>query len=457
MDQKIIEILEKNEKYCSHGDTVNYADPPKVFENCDGSFLFDEKGIPYLDWQMWYSAVNFGYKNKRIADILKKQIDTLPQLASQYLHKEKVDLAEIICKYMEEKYGVKGRVHFNVGGAQAIEDSLKVVRNHSGKTHQFAFMGGYHGRTLGASAITSSYRYRRRFGNFADRAQFIPYPYCFRCPYSMKVETCDTYCHKEFEKLFDTEYQSVWDEKAGQCEFGAFYIEPMQGTGGYIVPPKGYMKKLAESLKKRNVLLVADEIQMGVYRTGKLWSWENFDIIPDIFVFGKAITNGLNPLSGIWAKEELINPEKFPPGSTHSTFASNPLGTSVALEVLKMTSEDNFEQKVNDRGTYFLKRIEELKSRWKVVGDVSGLGLALRIELCEKDGFTASRKLADRMFNEGLKGDIKIGDKTYGLVLDIGGYEKNVITLAPSLLISEEEIDLGIQLFEALLKRCGAE
>jgi len=457
MDQKIIEILDKNEKYCSHGDTVNYADPPKVFENCDGSFLFDEKGTPYLDWQMWYSAVNFGYKNKRIADALKKQIDTLPQLASQYLHKEKVDLAEIICKYMEDKYGVKGRVHFNVGGAQAIEDSLKVVRNHTGKTHQFAFMGGYHGRTLGASAITSSYRYRRRFGNFADRAQFIPYPYCFRCPYSMKVETCDTYCHKEFEKLFDTEYQSVWDEKAGQCEFGAFYIEPMQGTGGYIVPPKGYMKKLAESLKKRNVLLVADEIQMGVYRTGKLWSWENFDIVPDIFVFGKAITNGLNPLSGICAKEELINPQKFPPGSTHSTFASNPLGTSLALEVLKMTEEDDFEKKVNDRGAYFLKRIQELKSRWKVVGDVSGLGLALRIELCEKDGFTASRKLADRMFNEGLKGDIKIGDKTYGLVLDIGGYEKNVITLAPSLLISEEEIDLGIQLFEALLKRCGAE
>ena len=457
MDQKIIEILDKNEKYCSHGDTVNYADPPKVFENCDGSFLFDEKGIPYLDWQMWYSAVNFGYKNKRIADTLKKQIDTLPQLASQYLHKEKVDLAEIICKYMEDKYGVKGRVHFNVGGAQAIEDSLKVVRNHTGKTHQFAFMGGYHGRTLGASAITSSYRYRRRFGNFADRAQFIPYPYCFRCPYSMKVETCDTYCHKEFEKLFDTEYQSVWDEKAGQCEFGAFYIEPMQGTGGYIVPPKGYMKKLAESLKKRNVLLVADEIQMGVYRTGKLWSWENFDIIPDIFVFGKASTNGFNPLSGIWATEELSNPQKFPPGSTHSTFASNPLGTSVALEVMKMTEEDDFGKKVNDRGAYFLKRIQELKSRWKVVGDVSGLGLALRIELCENDGFKASRKLADRMFNEGLKGDIKIGDKTYGLVLDIGGYEKNVITLAPSLLISEEEIDLGIQLFEALLKRCGAE
>jgi 4-aminobutyrate aminotransferase-like enzyme len=358
---------------------------------------------------------------------------------------------------MEDKYGVKGRVHFNVGGAQAVEDSLKVVRNHTGKTHQFAFMGGYHGRTLGASAITSSYRYRRRFGNFADRAHFVPYPYCFRCPYDMKVETCDTYCHKQFEHLFDTEYQSIWDEKAKQSEFGAFYIEPMQGTGGYIVPPAGYMKKLQESLKKRNILLVADEIQMGVYRTGKLWSWENFDIIPDIFVFGKAITNGLNPLSGIWAREELISPEKFPPGSTHSTFASNPLGTAVALEVMNMTLEADFEPHVRERGAYFLKRIQELKSRWKCVGDVSGLGLALRIELCEKDGFTASRALADRMFNEGLNGDIMIDGKQYGLVLDIGGYEKNVITLAPSLLITEEEIDLGIKLFEALLKRCGAE
>jgi 4-aminobutyrate aminotransferase / (S)-3-amino-2-methylpropionate transaminase / 5-aminovalerate transaminase len=457
MDAKIIEILDKNNKYCSHGDTVNYADPPKVFEDCQGSFLFDENKTPYLDWQMWYSAVNFGYKNKRLSDVLHKQVDTLPQLASQYLHKEKVELAEIICKYMEEKYGEKGRVHFNVGGAQAVEDSLKLVRNHTGKTHQFAFMGGYHGRTLGASAITSSYRYRRRFGNFADRAHFVPYPYCFRCPYDMKVETCNMYCHTQFEKLFETEYQSVLDVKINESEFGAFYIEPMQGTGGYIIPPEGYMDKLQESLKKRNILLVADEIQMGVYRTGKLWSWENFGIVPDVFVFGKAITNGLNPLSGIWAKEEYINPEKFPPGTTHSTFASNPLGTAVALEVLQMTQDPAFEAQVLERGAYFLKAIQGLKSRWKCVGDVSGLGLALRIELCTEDGFTASRELADRMFNEGLKGDVNIDGKMYGLVLDIGGYQKNVITLAPSLLISNEEIDLGIKLFESLLKRCGAQ
>lgn len=457
MSDKIASLLEKDARYCSYGDTVHYADPPKVFSRCDGSYLFDDADTPYLDLQMWYSAVNFGYRNRRLNDVLKRQIDTLPQLACQYLHKEKVELAETLCSYIEEKYGVKGRVHFNVGGAQAVDDSLKIVRNHTGKPLQFAFMGGYHGRTLGATAITSSYRYRRRYGHFSDRAHFVPFPYCFRCPYGMKVETCNTYCHQQFERLFETEYNSFWDDKVGESEYGAFYIETIQGTGGYVLPPEGYMKKLAQTLKERNILLVADEIQMGVYRTGKLWSWEHFGIVPDVFVFGKAITNGLNPISGIWAREELISPAKFPPGSTHSTFSSNPLGTACALEVLRMTQEHDFEPGIRARGAYFLKKLEGLKSRWKVVGDVSGLGLALRVELCEADGFTPSRKLADQVFNEGLKGDLVVDGKQHGLVLDIGGYYKNVITLAPSLLITEAEIDLGIQLLELLLHRCGAE
>ncbi len=457
MDRDIDSLLEKDARYCSWGDTVHYAEPPKVFRSCNGCYLYDENDTPYLDLQMWYSAVNFGYRNQRLNDALKRQIDTLPQLACQYLHPEKVELAELICRHVEDRYGVKGRVHFNVGGAQAVEDSLKLVRNASGRNLMFAFMGGYHGRTLGASAITSSYRYRRRYGHFSDRAQFIPFPYCFRCPYGMKRESCGMYCHKEFEKLFETEYNGVWDDKAKRCEYGAFYVETIQGTGGYVIPPEGYFPKLAATLKERGVLLVVDEIQMGVYRTGKLWSWENFGIVPDIFVFGKAITNGLNPISGIWAREELINPTVFPPGSTHSTFASNPLGTATALEVLRMTQEADLEPGIREKGAYFLRRLEELKSRWKMVGDVSGMGLAMRMEMCLADGYAPNRELADRIFNEGLKGDLELAGKRYGLVLDVGGYYKNVFTLAPSFTISNDEIDLGLALFEQLLRRCGAQ
>src|SRR5437763_17138001 len=136
------ELLEKDSRYCSYGDTVHYANPPKIFAGCDGSYLFDDDHTPYLDLQMWYSAVNFGYGNRRLNDALKRQIDTLPQLASQYLHAEKVELAEALCKVMEGRLGVKGRVHFNVGGAQAVEDSLKLVRNATGKSLNFAFIGG---------------------------------------------------------------------------------------------------------------------------------------------------------------------------------------------------------------------------------------------------------------------------------------------------------------------------
>ncbi len=453
---KTKEILEKDKRYCSYGDTVHYAEPPKIFTQCDGSYLFDENGTPYLDLQMWYSAVNFGYKNRRLNDALKRQIDTLPQLACQYLHTEKVELAEALCKVMEQRLGVKGRVHFNVGGAQAVEDSLKIVRNATGKNLNFAFMGGYHGRTLGASAITSSYRYRRRFGHFSDRAQFIPFPYCFRCPYDMKRDTCELYCVKQFEKLFETEYHSVWDSKASQSEFAAFYIEPIQGTGGYVIPPRGYFEELSRILKERNILLVVDEIQMGIHRTGKFWSFEHFGIRPDIVVFGKAITNGLNPLSGIWAREDLISPEKFPPGSTHSTFSSNTLGTTTALEVMRMVSETNYEAKVNAKGAYFLSQLKDLKKRWKMVGDVDGIGLAMRIEMCQDDGFAPNQKLTNAIFEEGLKGDIQARGEKYGLVLDVGGYYKNVLTLAPSLEITQDEIDLGIELLESLFRRCGA-
>jgi 4-aminobutyrate aminotransferase-like enzyme len=329
------------------------------------------------------------------------------------------------------------------------------VRNASnGKSLMFAFEGGYHGRTLGASAITSSYRYRRRYGHFGERAQFLPFPYHFRGPKGMTKEEYGIHCVKQFERLFESEYNGVWDPKAGQCEYAAFYVEPIQGTGGYVIPPKNFFVELKKVLDRYGILLVVDEIQMGFFRTGKLWAIEHFGVEPDVIVFGKALTNGLNPLSGIWAREALINPQLFPPGSTHSTFNANPLGTAVALEAMRMMQEEDYETTVAAKGAYFLEGLQELKRRHGIVGDVDGLGLALRIEICEPhDSFTPSKALVDRMVDEALKGDLAHKGKTYGLVLDIGGYYKNVITLAPALTISIEEIDLALALLDQLFAR----
>ncbi|NID17179.1 aspartate aminotransferase family protein [Luteibacter yeojuensis] len=448
------QLLADEARYSSFGDTVHYVDPPKIFRRCEGSWMFDSAEVPFLDLQMWYSAVNFGYGNRRLNGVLKHQIDELPQVASQYLHQSRIELAKTIALDVEGKFGRKGRVHFNVGGAQAIEDSLKLVRNASnGKSLMFAFEGGYHGRTLGASSITSSYRYRRRFGHFGERAMFIPFPYPFRRPKGMTPEEYSDACVRQFARLFETEYNGVWDPKVGQAEYAAFYVEPIQGTGGYVIPPPNFFRDLKKVLDQYGILMVVDEIQMGFWRTGKLWSIEHFGVTPDVLVFGKALTNGLNPLSGLWAREELINPTVFPPGSTHSTFNSNPLGTALGLEVIRMGYELDYETSVPAKGAYFLEGLRDLQKRHKEIGDVDGLGLALRAEICTEDGFTPNKALLDRMVDIGLAGELEHKGKKIGLVLDVGGWYKNVITLAPSLDITYEEIDLAIVLLDQLLTR----
>jgi 4-aminobutyrate aminotransferase-like enzyme len=447
------ELLELEAQYCSWGDTVHYTEKLDIFERSEGIYLYDNYGTQYLDLQMWYSAASFGYKNFRLNEALIKQINTLPQLACQYLHKEKILLAAKIAQNMEKTFNVKGRVHFNVGGASAVEDSMKLVRNHTGKTHAFAFMGGYHGRTLAASAITSSYRYREHYGHFSDRANFIPYPYCFRCIYEKKPESCGLYCLKQFEKLFETEYYAVVNKKNSNCEFGAFYVEALQGTGGYVVPPMNYFKELKKILDQYKILFIDDEIQMGFYRTGKLWAIEHFGVTPDVLVCGKALTNGLNPISCIWAKEELISPKVFGPGSTHSTFSSNSLGTTVGLEVMKMIEESDFAVSVPAKGKYFVERLKQLQKKYPYIGHVEGLGLAIRVEICEKDGYKPSKELTDAIFDIGLGGELTAGGKKRGLILDVGGYYKNVFTLAPSLYITEKEIDTAIELFEEALQK----
>ena len=202
-------MLDLEAQYCSHGDTVHYVDPPKRFDASAGGFLYDDTGKPYFDLQMQYSAANLGYKNPRLNRVLKDQLQTLPQLDGKYLDDQRILLDEKLSILTEQRFGTKGRVHFSVGGAGAIEDSLRFIRKATGKNLHFAFMGGYHGRTLGATAVTSSYRYRRRYGHFGDRADFVPYPYCFRCFYGLKREDCGLYCLKQFEKLFDTECRGV--------------------------------------------------------------------------------------------------------------------------------------------------------------------------------------------------------------------------------------------------------
>lgn len=449
------QIKKMDSEYCSFGDTVHYSKDPKVFRACEGSFMYDVKDIPYLDLQMWYATCNFGYKNKRIINAVIDQLNTMPQIAPKFIYDYKPMLAKKIADANYKRFGEKGRVHFNIGGAQAIEDAIKLVRNYTHRNGMFAFMGGYHGRTIGASCITSSFRYRERYGHFGDRAQFVPFPYCFRCHYGKKCENCDFYCVKQFAKNFESEYNSFYDRATGECEYKAFIAEPCLGTGGYINPPAGYFKELKKVLDEFGIMLVIDEIQMGMFRTGKLWAIEHFGITPDVMTFAKSITNGMNPLAGFWAKEKFIAPDVFVPGSAHSTYASNPIGMRAGYEVMSIVEEQqaDFEHDIPIKSARFMEGLKALKAKYKNIGDVGGIGFALRIEITEKDGFTPNKKLCDAIQEEGLKGDLIYNGKKCGLVLNNGGFYKNIITLVPSLYITNEEIDMAIDLLDQLFKR----
>ncbi len=449
------QIKEMDNEYCSFGDTVHYSDDPKIFRGCEGSFMYDSKDIPYLDLQMWYATCNFGYKNKRIMDAVIDQMHTMPQIAPKFIYDYKAKLAKKIADANYRRFSEKGRVHFNVGGAQANEDAIKLVRNYTKRNGMFAFMGGYHGRTMAASCITSSFRYREKYGHFGDRAQFVPFPYCFRCHYGKSCDSCDFYCVKQFAKNFESEYNSFYDRSTGESEYKAFFAEPCLGTGGYINPPKGYFKELKKVLDEFGIMLVIDEIQMGMFRTGKLWAIEHYGITPDVLTFAKSITNGMNPLAGFWAKEKFISPEVFTPGSAHSTYASNPIGVRAGYEVMSIIEEQEaeFEREIPQKSARFMDGLKILKSKYQTIGDIGGIGLALRIEITEKDGFTPNKKLCDAIQEEGLKGDLLYNGKKCGLVLNNGGFYKNIITLVPSLYITNEEIDMAIELLDQLFKR----
>ncbi len=446
-------MLSDEARYCSPGDTVHYNNPAKLFTACDGSFIYDDKGKPYLDLQMWYSAVNLGYRNPDVAKVLFEQMQTLPQLASSYLHPTKISLSKKLVQRTQKSFGAKGKIHFNVGGSQAVEDSIKLLRRTTGKSRFFAFEGSYHGRTLGATELTASYRYRKPYGSFANRAEFVPYPYCFRCPYGKKLDSCNYYCVDQFERRFESESGSFLDTKTNESEFGAFYIEAVQGTGGYIFPPPQYFKRLKKVLDKYNILMVDDEIQMGFYRTGKFWALEHYGVTPDVITFGKALTNGMNPLSGFWAKEKLLTKQAFPAGSTHSTFASNPLGTAAGDVVMDLMAKSSLESRIEYAAKQFDTIVKKLQKKYKVIGDVEVRGLAIRLEICQKDGYTPNRELTDLIYAEGLKGNLLYKGKRMGLVLDIGGHYKNVFTLSPALNISDSEIAMADNLLNQLFKK----
>lgn len=444
--------LEKDKLYCSQGDTSGKHKPKKIFIGAEDCYLFDECSIKYLDMQMYNSAANFGYKNKAYSECIKNCLETLPCLAGEFMSKSRIELSETICQYMYRNYGVRGRVHFTVGGAQAVDDAMKITINHNHKRGFLAFEGAYHGRTMAASSVSSSYRYTRQFGSVMN-VQRIPFSNCFTCAYDKNPTDCDLYCLKKFKQKFKSEFSGFYDKNHSDAAYSAFIFEPVLGRGGYVFPHEKYYSELCAFLREHNILVVSDEVQMGFYRTGKLWSFEHYNFIPDIIIFGKAITNGLWPLSGIWAREELISDKVWPVGSTHCTFAGHPMGTQLGLCTFNIIEQDNFLPTISKSSELLEHCIARIVSDYSCLGRFQIKGHAVGIDIVHPDTQQPWPELAHILIETALKEPITINQVKYGLILTAGGMFNSSLMLSPCLYMTDDDINKFDILFRTYLSR----
>ena len=445
-----MEIEKIEQKYCSQGDTSARHNPKKYFTEGRGSFLYDAEKTNFLDMQMCNSSANFGYQHPAFEAALLRQLKEMPSLSGEFMCDAQVLLAEKICTYMETHHGVKGRVHFSVGGAQAVDDALKMIAAYTGTRNVFTFEGSYHGRTMATSSISSSHRYHRQFGNVVSTHR-IPFPCCERCPYEKNQEDCNLFCARQFERLFESEYYGVYQPQQNESMYRAFVAEPLLGRCGYVVPPEGYFKRIGAFLHEHHIVLMFDEIQMGFYRTGKMWAFENFDVVPDMFTFGKAISNGLWPLSGVWAREDILSPEQWPTGSSHATFSGNPIAMSLGLTAMTITSQPTFKEQVEKNERQLKKIIATLKADYPIIGRADCCGMAAGVEIVDKTTGRPDPVLAHKIADAALQKPVAIKGINYGLILSVGGLFENAFLLSPNLNIKEDELLLFNVLFRHYL------
>jgi 4-aminobutyrate aminotransferase len=323
------------------------------------------------------------------------------------------------------------KVYFGNSGAEAVEAAFKLARWHTRRELNLAFFGAFHGRTMGALSLTASKTIQKKHYNpLVPGITHIPYGYCYRCPYHLCYPACGTACVRWLEEtLFRT---TVPPE-----EVAAIFVEPIQGEGGYIVPPPEFHQELNKIAKKYGILYVADEVQSGMGRTGKMFAMEHFEVAPDIIALAKGIASGL-PLGAMVARADIMNWEA---GSHASTFGGNPISCEAALATIELLEEELMAN-ASERGDQLMVGLAELQKSIECIGDVRGMGLMIGVELV-KDRETKER--ADDWRDQAIQNAFHKG-------LLLLGCGQNAIRICPPLTVSSEEVAVFLDIFEESLR-----
>lgn len=426
--KKAKNIILKDTRYSSNSYIKEY---PLVIERGEGSVVVDVDGNRFLDFMAGIAVNVTGYSHPKVVSAIKRQSEKFFHICStDFYYQSFSDLCERLAKIVPMS-GEKS-VFLNNSGSEAVETAIKLARYYTKRPYIIAFLGAFHGRTMGALSLTASKAKQRAFFSpLMPGVYHVPYGYCYRCPYHLTYDSCGIYCAEAIERILCNSLMSP-------DEIAAIFVEPIQGEGGYIVPPQEFHKKLREFTDKHNILLVLDEIQSGMGRTGKFLAIENFNVEPDVVLLAKGLASGL-PLGAVISKKKFMT---WKSGTHGSTFGGNPIACEAALATLDLIEEELMANAAK-MGARLINKLKNLKKENSLIGDVRGLGLMIGVELI-KDQRTkepASREvheIANQAFRKGL------------LLLPCG---ENVIRFSPPLVISTEEVDIAVEIFREVISQ----
>ena len=426
------EVLKLDAEYI----TPSYIRPyPLVTRAGRGALVEDVDGNRFLDFNAGIAVVSTGHCHPKVVEAIQRQAAELIHMSgTDFYYPHLVRLAEKLAPLVPGR--APRKFFYGNSGTEAIEAAMKLARYSTGRDKFIAFLGSFHGRTLGSLSLTASKPVQREgFGPLVPGVFHVPYPNCYRCPYNLEPKTCAIECARVIE---DRLFKTVLPAR----ETAAIFIEPILGEGGYVVPRQEFFDELRAIAARFGILIVADEVQSGCGRTGKMWASEHFGLEPEILAVAKGIASGL-PLGVMVANAELMS---WKPGAHASTFGGNPVSIAAALATLELL-ETELIRNADQVGRYLLERLADWPRTHRLVGDVRGKGLMIGIELVrDKQTKQPAKEERDRVvelaFRRGL------------LVLGAG---ESVIRLSPPLIITRAQADFAVKVLSECLEEAQRE
>ncbi len=423
---KAKEIIERDHQFVSPSYPRAY---PFVMDHGKGVKVWDVDGNEFLDFAAGIAVVATGHSHPKVVKAIQEQAEKFIHISSDFYHENWVDLAEQLNRIAPFK---EQAVSFMTNsGTESVEGAIKLARYHTHKSQIIAFLGAFHGRTYGAMSLTASKtKYHRGFYPMMNGVVHVPYPNPYRPILTTKEG--ETYGERVVRYL----EEEILTKLLPPEDTAAIIIEPIQGEGGYVVPSEGFFPALRKLCDKYNILLIADEVQSGMGRTGKWWAIEHFGVEPDIVCAAKGIASGV-PLGAVIARKSVMDWKK---GSHGNTYGGNPLACAASLATIDLI-ENEYLENAKNTGDYLIGKLLALKERYDVIGDVRGIGLMVGLE------FVTDRNSKEP--NPALRDEIEQGCFQRGLIML--GCGTNTLRFAPPLCITKAEIDSGLKIFEEVL------